>query len=450
MRTSTCEGKRQVTDGDPRPQVKAGSVQISKQERTRVEGAAPSIEEIMSPGKLAARPLEFPRESDPLVSVVLIGWRNAPSLLASLDALSNASTSIPYEVILTLNEPTESLLSELDDEVTGLAATLRSDLNIGFGEANNRAVQQAKGPFVVFLNDDTSVRDQWLDSSVALIEKNTEIGAVGSVLLNTNGSIQDAGCLIWRDGSVALLDHVLLNGHEPATRPALYCSAAAILVRKEVFEIVGGFDPGYFPAYYEDVDLCFKFRSEGFETWINTDSRVEHLRAGSTTRPFQRFCHERGYQRFLSRWSRSLEHVAVPPSQEDLTAYFEAIRTGFEDIPRLPKGEAFGVPALPDAPRFVSEEFIQQREIDLRTEFISSLEEWYLDFEEEVKVLSERQVELLGQAGELREQIDTRDNRIRELEGQKVDAERELELMRSRKVVRLADSLAKMVNRKPR
>jgi GT2 family glycosyltransferase len=450
MRTSTCEGKRQVTDGDPRPQVKAGSVQISKQERTRVEGAAPSIEEIMSPGKLAARPLEFPRESDPLVSVVIIGWRNAPSLLASLDALSNASTSIPYEVILTLNEPTESLLSELDGGVTGIAATLRSDLNIGFGEANNRAVQRAKGPFVVFLNDDASVRDQWLDSSVALIEKNTEIGAVGSVLLNTNGSIQDAGCLIWRDGSVALLDHVLLNGHEPATRPALYCSAAAILVRKEVFEKVGGFDPGYFPAYYEDVDLCFKFRSEGFETWINTDSRVEHLRAGSTTRPFQRFCHERGYQRFLSRWSRSLEHVAVPPSQEDLTAYFEAIRTGFEDIPRLPKGEAFGVPALPDAPRFVSEEFIQQREIDLRTEFISSLEEWYLDFEEEVKVLSERQVELLGQAGELREQIDTRDNRIRELEGQKVDAERELELMRSRKVVRLADSLAKMVNRKPR
>ena len=447
MRTSTCEGKRRVTDGDPRPPVKAGSVQFSKQERTKVEGAAPSIEEIMSPGKLAARPIEFPRESDPLVSVVLIGWRNAPSLLASLDALSTASTSIPYEVILTLNEPTESLLSELDNGVAGLAATLRSDLNIGFGEANNRAVQQAKAPFVVFLNDDTSVHDQWLDSSIALIEKNAEIGAVGSILLNTNGSIQDAGCLIWRDGSVALLDHVLLNGHEPATRPALYCSAAAILVRKEVFEKVGGFDPGYFPAYYEDVDLCFKFRSEGFETWINTDSRVEHLRAGSTTRPFQRFCHERGYQRFLSRWSRSLEHVAAPPSQEDLTAYFEAIRTGFEDIPRLPKGEAFGVPALPDASRFVSDEFIQQREIDLREEFILSLEEWHLDFEEEVKVLSERQVDLLGQAVELREQIDTRDNRILELESQKNAIESELERMRDRRVVRITDAVAEKFKR---
>jgi len=447
MRTSTCEGKRQVTDGDPRPQVKAGSVQISKQERTRVEGAAPSIEEIMSPGKLAASPIEFPRESDPLVSVVIIGWRNAPSLLASLDALSNASTSIPYEVILTLNEPTESLLSELDNGVAGLAATLRSDMNIGFGEANNRAVQRAKGPFVVFLNDDTSVRDQWLDSSVALIEKNTEIGAVGSVLLNTNGSIQDAGCLIWRDGSVALLDHVLLNGHEPATRPALYCSAAAILVRKEVFEIVGGFDPGYFPAYYEDVDLCFKFRSEGFETWINTDSRVEHLRAGSTTRPYQRFCHERGYQRFLSRWSRSLEHVAVPPSQEDLSSYFEAIRTGFQDIRTLPKGEAFGAPALPDAPTFDSEEFIQQREIDLRKEFISSLEESYLDFEEEVKELNERQVELLGQAGELREQIDARDNRILELEEHKNAVESELERMRERRVVRITDAVAEKFKR---
>ena len=447
MRTSTCEGKRQVTDGDPRPQVKAGSVQISKQERTRVEGAAPSIEEIMSPGKLAARPIEFPRESDPLVSVVIIGWRNAPSLLASLDALSNASTSIPYEVILTLNEPTESLLSELDNGVAGLAATLRSDMNIGFGEANNRAVQRAKGPFVVFLNDDTSVRDQWLDSSVALIEKNTEMGAVGSVLLNTNGSIQDAGCLIWRDGSVALLDHVLLNGHEPATRPALYCSAAAILVRKEVFEKVGGFDPGYFPAYYEDVDLCFKFRSEGFETWINTDSRVEHLRAGSTPRPFQRFCHERGYQRFLSRWSRSLEHVAVPPSQEDLSSYFEAIRTGFQDIRTLPKGEAFGAPALPDAPTFDSEEFIQQREIDLRKEFISSLEESYLDFEEEVKELNERQVELLGQAGELRKQIDDRDNRIRELEEQKNAVESELERMRERRVVRITDAVAEKFKR---
>lgn len=447
MRTSTCEGKRQVTDGDPRPQVKAGSVQISKQERTRVEGAAPSIEEIMSPGKLAASPIEFPRESDPLVSVVIIGWRNAPSLLASLDALSNASTSIPYEVILTLNEPTESLLSELDNGVAGLAATLRSDMNIGFGEANNRAVQRAKGPFVVFLNDDTSVRDQWLDSSVALIEKNTEIGAVGSVLLNTNGSIQDAGCLIWRDGSVALLDHVLLNGHEPATRPALYCSAAAILVRKEVFEKVGGFDPGYFPAYYEDVDLCFKFRSEGFETWINTDSRVEHLRAGSTTRPFQRFCHERGYQRFLSRWSRSLEHVAVPPSQEDLSSYFEAIRTGFQDIRTLPKGEAFGAPALPDAPTFDSEEFIQQREIDLRKEFISSLEESYLDFEEEVKELNERQVELLGQAGELREQIDARDNRILELEEHKNAVESELERMRERRVVRITDAVAEKFKR---
>ena len=407
--------------------------------RSRVEFARRLTEHMMSSGKRETTLIEIPFEASPVVSVVVIGWRDAPHLIECLDSIVTAETSVPYEVIVTLNDPSNLLITELDRRVVGLAAVLRSEQNVGFGEANNQAVSKARAPYVMLLNDDVSVHAKWLDNSVALLDQNSQIGAVGSVLLNTDGSIQDAGCLVWRDGSVALLDHVLLDGHDPATRPSLYCSAAALLVRRDAFHLVGGFDPGYFPAYYEDVDLCFKFRSQGFETWINADSLVTHRRAGSTSRPFQRFLHNRNHKRFMDRWIHSLEHVSEPPSQKDLSSYFRDVRDEFVKLQSLVSGKEFGTAELPDSLRVESEDSLREQVRQLNAEYMTSLEESYHRFEEQIEALSEQHDQFQVETGKLRDEINVRDDQMGEIERQMASVTGELDRMRSRKVVRLAD-----------
>ena len=284
----------------------------------------------MSTGSNINEKITFSQTGSPTVSVIVIGWRDAPRLLACLESLAMSKSSIQYEVVLTLNEPTQGLVRDLAQKVEGLQATLTHEVNLGFGEANNRAVLMANAPYLMFLNDDTIVSDHWLDSSVEILQRNPDVGAVGSLLLNPDRTVQDAGCLVWSDGSIAVLDHVLLDGRVPATRRVMYCSAAALLVKRDDFLGINGFHQGYYPAYYEDVDLCLSLQENGRQTWLNSGSSVIHFRSESTNRAFQQFCHIRNYEIFKERWSDVLSEFLNAPSQSDLGEYFEQIRSAFE------------------------------------------------------------------------------------------------------------------------
>ena len=257
---------------------------------------------------------EEPDSSDsaaPVVSVVIIGWGPAPHLLGCLRSIELIDTSIPHEVIVTLNEPTADLLAALSESGVN-ARVISSRVNRGFGGACNAAARIARGDYVLFLNDDTVVDRGWLQPLVETAEGRSEIGAVGSLCLNPDGTVQEAGNFLWSDGttSSATLDESGLAHRYDWARAVDYCSGASLLVRKSTWDRVHGFDEIYYPAYYEDLDLCLKIQAIGQEVWFQPASTVHHVRSASTTRPYREFLMHRHRAVLKERWSQVLEqHV---------------------------------------------------------------------------------------------------------------------------------------------
>ena len=192
------------------------------------------------------------------------------SLLRDVDLQHN-------EIIIVNNGSTDQT-GKLLDRLQGVVGAIHNSTNVGFGQACNQGAHLARGRYLVFLNNDTVVKPGWLGNLVSTIETNATVGAVGSMLVYPDGSLQEAGGIIWRDGAGCNYG----KGRDPQlsifqyAREVDYCSAASLLVRKDLFEKAGGFDERYTPAYYEDVDLCFTIRSLGFKVVYQPKSMVIH------------------------------------------------------------------------------------------------------------------------------------------------------------------------------
>jgi GT2 family glycosyltransferase len=194
-----------------------------------------------------------------------------------------AHTALPFEVVTVDNPTPEDVAASLRHEVTG-AEVLENDRNEGFGPAANRGAERARGELVLFLNTDTLVGPGWLEPLVETLRSDPGIGAAVPMFLNDDGTIQEAGGLLFEDAST------LMYGYgEPPTEPAYrfrrtvdYGSAACLLLRRAEFLDAGGFDPAFVPAYCEDVDLQLRLRERGRRTVYEPRSSVVHSRFGSS------------------------------------------------------------------------------------------------------------------------------------------------------------------------
>ncbi len=193
--------------------------------------------------------------------------------------------------------------------LTGVAGIrlIRNEVNLGFIRACNAAATVARGAFLLFLNNDTEVRPGWLDTMVDAFAKRKDAGIVGSKLLGTDGRLQEAGGILWQDGSAWNFG----LGRDPDApefnypREVDYCSGASLLVRRAVFRDVGGFDEKYAPAYCEDSDLSFRLRRRGLKTYYQPRSEVFHFGGashGRDTRHGVKSCQVTNQATFLETW----------------------------------------------------------------------------------------------------------------------------------------------------
>jgi hypothetical protein len=189
-------------------------------------------------------------------------------------------------------------------------------LNLGFGGGNNYAAARARGEYLVFLNDDAVVLPGWLDSLVRTAQAHPNAGAVGSRILFLDGSLQEAGGIIWSDGSTRPLG----RGAPPGSlafsylRPVDYISANGLIVRRTDFEALGGFDSRYFPAYYEDTDLCLGLRHQlQRELLYEPGAVIRHVEAASTQdNAFRSFLFRRNQALLCEKWGEALATYASP------------------------------------------------------------------------------------------------------------------------------------------
>jgi GT2 family glycosyltransferase len=256
----------------------------------------------------------------PTVSIVILTRHGPQRLERCLAALARLPDAVSREILILLNDADDDVRALLDAPGTGVRV-LESAVNLGFAGGCNLAARAATGRHLVFLNDDTEVEARWLESLVEIADADPRVGAVGSCILFPDGSVQETGSIVWRDGSTMGLG----RGERPESpsvgfvRQVDYCSACSLLVRREAWDAVGGFCEDYFPAYYEDVDFCLSIRALGYRVLYAPRSRVRHHEGGSSDPEFRIFLHRHQRRLFRHRWGHVLREFE-PPNPESAAA----------------------------------------------------------------------------------------------------------------------------------
>ena len=217
-----------------------------------------------------------------------------------LTTLAAATTMPEYEVIVVDNASTDGT-AEFLAALGGDVQVIRNQENYGFAIACNQGAKAARGEYLLFLNNDTIPTEGWLNALVDEVERHPDVAVVGSKLLYEDGTIQHAGVAFSR---IWFSPYHIYRGF-PADAPVVnrrrefQCvTAACMLVRREVFESVGGFDDGYRNGF-EDVDLCLKIGERGWKIVYQPNSVVYHLESQTPGRK----AHEReNSKRLLARW----------------------------------------------------------------------------------------------------------------------------------------------------
>jgi GT2 family glycosyltransferase len=267
---------------------------------------------------LTQRLPRFPRVDEVDVSIVIPVYNHLPDTLACLDSIVRSRPASTYEVIV-VDDASEDGTQKALTGVEGLVY-LWNEKNVGFIGSCNRGAAAARGARLVFLNNDTLVSHGWLDALAATFQKVPGTGLAGAKLIYPDGRLQEAGSVIWRDasgwnyGNLDDPDHPRYN----FVREVDYCSGACIMVPRALFHKLGGFDPLYAPAYYEDVDLAFKIRHAGHKVIYQPLARVIHregLTSGRSVETGVKANQRRNQPRFRERWSTRLVAHPEPPGR---------------------------------------------------------------------------------------------------------------------------------------
>ncbi|MBI4611251.1 MAG: methyltransferase domain-containing protein [Candidatus Rokubacteria bacterium] len=249
----------------------------------------------------------------PAASVIIPVWNRAEYTQACLEALARTATFELAEVIVVDNgstDETSRLLADWADRVR----VITNRENLGFARASNQGARAARGELLVFLNNDTVPQPGWLEALVKEAQDPT-IGIVGARLLYPGReTVQHAGIVLGPDG---IPDHIWRG--VPADDPRVsesrdldMVTGACLLIRKSLFERLGGLDEGYRNGC-EDVDLCLAARRQGYRVRYCADAMVEH-HEGMTE---GRFAHVReNLQRLFAKWGPTLE--SLPRYSEDV------------------------------------------------------------------------------------------------------------------------------------
>jgi O-antigen biosynthesis protein len=280
---------------------------------------APSTDE--APAEL----ISMPEYENPKVSLVIPLHARPDLTLACLRSIRDNTTHASYEVIL-VDDDADAETKLLLEGVTG-AKILRNEKNLGYLRSMNRGASVARGRWLVLFNNDTEVTRGWLSAMLDCAESAEDVGVVTPKFIYPDGSLNEAGGIIWRDGTGMNYG----RGERPDLfqyeyrRETDYGSAAALMVSSELWAATGGFDERYLPMYYEDADLCFAARARGMRVLYEPEAVVIHVEgatAGTDAESGHKRHQEQNRPKFVAKWRSQLETEQLPnaPKNERIAA----------------------------------------------------------------------------------------------------------------------------------
>ncbi|MBN2164910.1 MAG: glycosyltransferase, partial [Marinilabiliaceae bacterium] len=262
--------------------------------------------------------LEAPVYNEPQVSIIIPVYNQWDYTYACIQSIIENTKNVRYEIIVADDVSTDET-QNINNFIKNIVV-LRNDENLKFVKNNNNAAKHAKGKFLLFLNNDTLVHANWLKPMLDVFNNFENVGIVGSKLIYPDGRLQEAGGIIWNDASgwnYGRLD----DPNKPEynfVRECDYVSGASLMIKKDLWDQLNGFDELFAPAYYEDTDIAFRTRSAGYKVMYQPLSVITHFEGISNGKDVSAGLKK--YQvdnadKFYTRWSETLKNEQFPNSK---------------------------------------------------------------------------------------------------------------------------------------
>lgn len=253
-------------------------------------------------------PIDFAAGGPPKVSIIIPVYNQFFYTYQCLASLKKSLPAAPIEIVLVDDCSTdETVVSSL---IFPGIVVLRNATNSGFLDSCLKGAEAARGEYLMFLNNDTTVEPGAVDELLATLQQRG-VGLAGAKLVFPDDRLQEAGGIIFRDGSASNYG----RGDDPQRseysylRSVDYCSGAAIMLPRAIWDQVGGFDTRFRPAYYEDADLCMQVRAAGYDVLYQPFAVVKHfegISSGTDPNRGVKAYQTRNAKLFYDKWTSEL------------------------------------------------------------------------------------------------------------------------------------------------
>lgn len=255
----------------------------------------------------ARNPLDFSFSGKAQLSVIMVLYNQFPLTLTALASL-RATFPGAIELIL-IDSCSDDETRNIDRYVHG-AKIVHLGYNAGFLLSCNMALDYVTSDVVLYLNNDVRVAPGAIQVALKRLRSSPDIGAVGGKIIRTNGLLQEAGSIIWRDGAT----FGYLRDADPScpeanfVRDVDYCSGAFLMVPSVLVTALDGFDRSFCPAYFEEADFCVRLIRKGYRVVYDPSVVIEHLEFGSSTSAASMALMQRNRRIFVNRQNEFLRN----------------------------------------------------------------------------------------------------------------------------------------------
>ncbi|MGE5401627.1 MAG: glycosyltransferase [Ignavibacteriales bacterium] len=232
------------------------------------------------------------------LSIIIVNFNVKEFLQNLLNSILKSSGNISTEIIIVDNASDDGSVEIIKEKFPSVKL-IANKKNIGFGAANNQGLQAAQGKYILLINPDTIVQEDTFKKLIEFFEKTPDAGLVGCKVLNSDGTLQLAcrrgfpgpwtsfckvsglSKLFPKSRLFARYNLTFLDENQTYEVDAI--SGAFMMMKREVYEKIGGFDPQFF-MYGEDLDLCFRTQKAGFKVYYVHTTQIIHYKGESTKR----------------------------------------------------------------------------------------------------------------------------------------------------------------------
>ena len=252
------------------------------------------------------------KNGNPKVSIIIPVYNQLKFTKQCIETVWSTCTNKDYEIIV-IDDCSTDETPEYLESIKSKVRSYRNKKNQGFLLNINFGASQAKGEYIVLLNNDTIPQAGWLEGLLEPFELYEKVAAVGAFMIFPNNTVLEACSIVFSDGSGWNYG----RGDNPDSsrynfiRETDYVSGGGMMVSKKIWDELGGLDPHYCPAYYDDIDFCFRARKAGYKILYTPYSRIIHFEGmtGGTdvTQGTKRY-QVVNQQKFYERWKDELKN----------------------------------------------------------------------------------------------------------------------------------------------